>query len=296
MHEKLAYRLADMLTMLNMGEVLDVNELARKYQVSRRTIMRDIDERLAFFPLEKSKGRYQLSLNYLGKLNFKDIRAFAQISGIAKLYPNLDVSFLREILDERATQVYSVKGYTFEDASLLGETMEVIKNAIKEHKKLRFDYKEGERIIEPYQIVHHRGCWYLAGVKNGELKAYRLSRMSAVALDNASFVHNPMIAEKIENSETIWFGKEKIEVILKITTQVASHFLGRQLLPEQQLVKQLDDGSLLLSSHVVNQMQIFPLVRYWLPNIEIISPAGWQNDLEEGLRSYLLGSVNKDKM
>lgn len=30
MHEKLAYRLADMLTMLNMGNVLDVGELAEK--------------------------------------------------------------------------------------------------------------------------------------------------------------------------------------------------------------------------------------------------------------------------
>lgn len=296
MHEKLAYRLVDMLTMLNLGDGLEVGELADKYQVSRRTIMRDIEERLAFLPLEKSKGRYQLSPNYLGKLNFKDIRAFAEISGIAKLYPNLDISFLREILDERATQVYSVKGYTFEDASLLSETMALIKKAIKEQRKLRFIYKDGERIVEPYQIVHHRGCWYLAAVKNGELKTYRLSRMSDLILDNADFVRNPMMAEKIENSETIWFGKEKIEVILKINTQVASHFLGRQLLPEQQLVKQLDDGSLLLSSHVVNQMQIFPLVRYWLPNIEIISPAGWQHELEEGLRAYLLGSIGKDKV
>lgn len=296
MHEKLAYRLADMLTMLNMGEVLDVNELARKYQVSRRTIMRDIDERLLFLPLEKNKGKYRLSATYLGRLNFKDIRAFAQISGIAKLYPNLDTSFLREILDERATQVYSVKGYTFEDASQFSDIMDCIKRAIKEQKKLKFTYKDGERIVEPYQIVHHRGCWYLAAIKNGELKTYRLSRMSDLALDNADFVRNPAIAEKIESSESIWFGKEKIEVILKVKAVVASHFLSRSLLPEQQIIKKLEQGDLLISSNVVNAKQIFPLVRYWIPNIEIISPEGWQSELEEGLRGYLLGGIGKDKV
>lgn len=290
-HEKLAYRLADMLTTLNLGDSLDVTTLAEKYQVNRRTIMRDIDERLAFLPLEKTKGQYRLNPSYLGKLDFKDIRAFAQISGIAKLYPNLDISFLREILDERTSQVYSVKGYTFEDASSLDKVMKYIKQAIHEQKKLQFIYKNGERVVEPYQIIHHRGCWYLAGVKNDELKAYRLSRMTQVVVSEVSFNPNPVIGEKIASSESIWFGKDKIEIILKVKSEVASHFLGRRLLPEQEIIRQLDDGDLLLLSRVVHQKQIFPLVRYWLPNIKIINPTDWQNELEEGLRHYL----TKDK-
>lgn len=287
MHEKLAYRLSDMLTMLNTGDALDVGELAEKYQVSRRTVMRDIDERLAFLPLEKKSGKYQLNPSYLGRLDFKDIRAFAQISGIAKLYPNLDVSFLREILDERAAQVYSVKGYTFEDASQFDEMMSCIKTAIHQQKQLHFDYKDGKRIVEPYQIIHHRGCWYLAAVKNGELKAYRLSRMHGLSVSEQSFKHSPSIADKIAQSENIWFGKDKIEVIIKVKSAVASHFLSRSLLPEQQLIKQLDNGDLLLSSRVVHQMQILPLVRYWLPNTNIVSPESWQSELEDGLRAYL---------
>lgn len=290
LHEKLAYRLADILTMLNTGESLSVDDLAQKYQVSRRTIMRDVDERLAFLPLEKQAGHYRLSVNYLGRLSYKDIRNFAQISGIAKLYPNLDVSFLREILDERATQVYSVKGYTFEDATQFEYLISQIKQYIQEQREISFVYKGGSRQVKPYQIVHHRGCWYLAAVKDDELKAYRLSRMSDVVLSNVSFESNVTISEKIANSESIWFGKDQIEVILKVKSAVASHFLSRSLLPEQQLIKELEQGDLLLSSKVVSPMQILPLVRYWIPNISIVSPEGWQGELEDGLRAYLLES------
>lgn len=287
LHEKLAYRLADILTMLNTGESLSVDDLAQKYQVSRRTIMRDIDERLAFLPLEKQAGHYRLSVNYLGQLSYKDIRNFAQISGIAKLYPNLDVSFLREILDERATQVYSVKGYTFEDATQFEDLISQIKQSIQEQREISFVYKGGSKQVKPYQIVHHRGCWYLAAVKDDELKAYRLSRMSKLSILAQKFDVQTEFVEQLKQSESIWFGKNKVEVILKVNATVAAHFAQRKLLPEQKLIKELDNGDLLLSSVIVDEKQIFPLVRYWLPHLKIISPDGWQERLEDGLKDYL---------
>ena len=53
--ELLAQRIVDIITQLNMGETLDIDELAAQFNVSKRTIQRDINSRLAFFPLIKSK-------------------------------------------------------------------------------------------------------------------------------------------------------------------------------------------------------------------------------------------------
>lgn len=286
MHEKLAYRLADMLTMLNMGNALDVGELAEKYQVSRRTIMRDIDERLAFLPLEKERGKYRLSSSYLGKLDFKDIRAFAQISGIAKLYPNLDTSFLREILDERATQIYLVKGYAFEDASLLDDVMDCIKQAIKEQKQLHFIYKDEERVVEPYRLIHHLGCWYLAGLEQGQIKTYHISRIRQLVLTNHVFMPQSDIEQEIVLDKGIWFGQQKIEVLMQVDAQVATYFKQRQLLPEQDILKEMSDGTLLLSCQVGHRLQLFPVVRWWIPHLKIISPSEWQEELVDGLKFY----------
>lgn len=288
-HEKLAYRLSDMITMLNTGETLNITDLTEKYQVSRRTMLRDIEDRLGFLPLQKTAQGYKLEPSYLGQLSYKDIRTFAQISGIAGLYPNLDTSFLREILDHRASQVYSVKGYTFEDAKQFEPMMAQLKTAIKACQMVVFIYKDKSRLVAPYKIIHHRGCWYLAGVQDGELKAYRMSRISEFRCDDSlpSFVMDKGIVERINQDESIWYGQDKVEVVLKVSHDVASHFMQRQLLPEQQLIKELDDGGLLLSSHVVSAKQILPLVRYWIPHLKIVSPEGWQEKVESEIRAYL---------
>ena len=288
-HEKLAYRLADMITMLNGGETLNITDLTEKYQVSRRTMLRDIEDRLGFLPLQKTAQGYKLEPSYLGQLSYKDIRTFAQISGISGLYPNLDTTFLREILDHRASQVYSVKGYTFEDASQFESMMGHLQAAIKNRRMVAFVYKDKPRLVAPYKIIHHRGCWYLAGVQGVELKAYRMSRISGFRSDDSlpSFVMDKAVIDRINQDESIWYGQDKVEVVLKVSHDVASHFVQRQLLPEQQLIKELEDGGLLLSSNVVNAKQILPLVRYWIPHIKIVSPEGWQAQMVAEIREYL---------
>ena len=288
-NEKIAYRLADILTSLNMGEKLTVKGLAEKYQTHARTISRDLNERLAFLPLEQEGDRYFLPSAYLGKLNYQDIKNFAQISGISNLYPKLDKSFLREILDSRANSVYSAKGYFFEDASLFESTLEVFKQAIKQRCEVAFLYKNEPRTVQPYRLVHHHGCWYLAAVSNGQLRAYRVSRIANPKpySEQESFEFDKTILKQLENEESIWFSQQKQEVVLSVHSEVAMHFEQRQLLPEQQVLKSLDDGSLLVLSKISHATQILPLVRYWIPHLKIVNPQSLQQQLEKELQGYL---------
>src|SRR5690606_9282685 len=118
-HERLADRLANILTKLNMGYQLSIKELASEFGVSTRTISRDFDRLNTYLPLlqDNETKKYYSEANYLGKIAPKAIRNFAQLSGIGHLYPSLDMSFLRELLDSRSHQIYNVMGYSFEDAS-----------------------------------------------------------------------------------------------------------------------------------------------------------------------------------
>lgn len=288
-NEKLSYRLAEILTRLNSGEKLTVKELAQAYETHPRTILRDFNERLAFLPFEKEGDFYFLPPSYLGKLNYQDIKNFAQISGIGSLYPKLDTSFLREILDGRANSVYSAKGYFFEDASLFVDTLSILKEAIRECRHIEFLYKNEPRVVEPYRIVHHHGCWYLAAVNKSLLRAYRLSRIVSPKYrpNILTFEPDEAILKQLENEESIWFGQEKQEIILSVHGDVALHFKQRQLLPEQQVIKVLDDGGLLVSSKITHITQILPLVRYWIPHLKIVNPESLQQQLEKELKGYL---------
>ena len=286
-NETLANRLIDILTRLNSGEKLTIKMLAEIHIVHPKTIRRDL-VRLESCKLPiHHEGRYfYLDPMYLGKLKLKDIQSFARISGIQHLYPNLDMSFIRELLDNR---VYDAKGYFVEDASQFETLFEVFGRAIRQHQQIGFLYKGEPRVVEPYKLVHHHGCWYLAAVRKDVLRAYRLSRikLSTHPHELFGFAPNQEIIKQLDDEESIWFGQEKFEVILTVHTDVALHFKQRSLLPEQNIIKSLDDGGLIISSRITHHTQLLPLVRYWIPHLKIVSPESLQDDVEQGLRAYL---------
>ena len=290
-HERLADRLANILTKLNMGHQLSIKDLASEFGVSTRTISRDFDRLNTYLPLlqDAENKRYYLEANYLGKIALKDIHNFAQLSGISHLYPSLDMSFLRELLDSRAQQIYCAKGYSFEDASQFKELFKVVGKAIQEHRQIGFVYKGEPRLVQPYRLIHHHGSWYLAAVRKNQLRTYRISHIQLTHSPHEypKFIPNQNIVKLVEDDGSIWFGQDKQEIILSINSQVAFYFKQRSILPEQQIVKELGDGGLLVSSKINHDMQLLPLIRFWIPHVAIISPAHLQNELKVGLKEYL---------
>lgn len=294
-HERLAERLASIITRLNRGEYLDPNELTLDFGVSKKTIQRDIGRlSIAGLPLvidEKSK-KFYLGVNYVGKISPQDIQNFAQLSGITGLYPNLDLSFLRELLDSRSSEVYVAKGYFFENTTHFSELFELIRGAIQYRKQISFQYNSKLRMVQPYKLIHHHGSWYLAAVRNDQLqlRAYRLSRIGKdcqIQHHLGQFEPDIEILKQLKNEESIWFGKEKKEIVLSVQHQAAEHFEQRKLFPEQQIMKKNDDGSLIISSRIAHQDQIKSLIRFWIPHVKVISPVELQQSVENDLKSYL---------
>ena len=291
-HERLADRLANILTKLNMGYQLNIKELAEEFGVSTRTISRDFDRLTTYLPLQQDveNKRYYLESNYLGKIAPKDIRNFAQLSGISHLYPSLDMSFLRELLDSRAQQIYCAKGYSFEDASEFKELFKVFGKAIQEQRQIGFVYKGEPRLVQPYRLIHHHGSWYLAAVRKDQLRTYRISHIKLMHATHEypQFIPDQNIVKLVEDDDSIWFGQDKQEIILSIDSQVAFYFKQRSILPEQQIVRELGDGGLLVSSKINHDMQLLPLIRFWIPYLKIVSPKGLQRQLEISLKEYLV--------
>ena len=290
-HERLADRLANILTKLNMGYQLSIKELASEFGVSTRTISRDFDRINTYLPLlqDNENKKFYLDLNYLGKIAPKDIRNFAQLSGISHLYPSLDMSFFFFFLDSRAHQIYSAKGYSFEDASQFKELFKVLGKAIQEQRQIGFLYKGESRLVQPYRLIHHHGSWYLAAVRKDQLRTYRISHIQLMHATHEypQFIPDQDIVKVVEDDDSIWFGQDKQEIILSIDSQVAFYFKQRSILPEQQIVRELGDGGLLVSSKINHDMQLLPLIRFWIPHLKIVNPERLQDEMEKGLKEYL---------
>ena len=182
-HDKIGTRLGLIITKLNNGERFTAEELADEFNVNVRTIQRDLNERLSYIPLQREQNYYFLSPHALGKLSYKDIKNFAQISGISELYPSLDHSFISDLLELKFNSLYMVKNSGFEDISDKKELFEQLSGAISRQSPIHFLYNEKQRSVNPYKLINNNGIWYLLADDNAELKTYTFSKIKQLKWD-----------------------------------------------------------------------------------------------------------------
>lgn len=292
-HDTLVYRLAQMLVKLNQGERLDPQALADEFGVNLRTIQRDLNVRFAYLPLQKKDGRYQLDPAFLGKLSTKDISRFAGLAGVSGLFPSLTDEFLRDIFDTRVQSAWLVKGHNYEKLDGKEPLFRELEKAIIARKSISFDYRrtEGEKKpyadVSPYKLINNKGIWYLAALDAAKLKAFSFTKICHLRVLDATFEWDARIDEEVCSEEGIWLSEQKQEIVMKISSEAAGYFKRRRLIANQVIEKELEDGGLIISAKIGHPNQVLPIVRYWLPNIRIISPESLQEEMERGLADYL---------
>lgn len=291
-HDRLAWRLANILIKLNQGERLEIGQLAEEYNVHRRTIQRDLNERLNFLALEENNGLYSLDPIHLGKLNFKDIERFAALAGLVGLFPALDSQFLRELFDSRMQETLHIHGTNHEDLKHRLTDFRKLQQAITEKRRVQFTYTkdEGEKTVavQPYRLVNSSGVWYLAAVDGDKPKSYSFSKISALITLDEKFQPRADIQAMLNDEDSIWLNEKKTEVVLKIAPPAALYFKRRKLIAQQVIEKELEDGGLIVSGKFAHPNQILPIVRYWLPHVSIVSPDSWQQEMLVGMKEFLL--------
>jgi predicted DNA-binding transcriptional regulator YafY len=296
-HVPLAERLAALMQRLANGECLKIDEnLAGEFGVNTRTLQRDFSSRLSFLPLEKTEQGHALDPRYLGALKPQDIRDFAALAGVSGLFPALDDAFIRDLFDRRLADTLSIHGPAYEDLQQRQAEFRKLQEAIGERRHLRFAYQNAEGTrkeveAQPYRLANVSGIWYLfaVDVADGKPKSYAFGRLSHLARLDRTFAQDREIVELLAQEDSQWLKQEKTEAVLKVSAPAALYFRRRPLIAQQRTVKELEDGGLIVSGKFAHPNQILPIVRYWIPHMRIVSPEGWQKDLEAELQGYLEG-------
>lgn len=291
----LVYRLAQLLIKLNQGERLEPQALAEEFGVNRRTIQRDLNERLVYLPLEKTEGLYHLNAAFLGKISTRDMEHFASLAGVRGLFPSLSVDFLRDVFDARTQSTRLVKGHHYEDLGGKEDSFEQLEQAILARRKVAYAYRKNEGLktytgVEPYKLINHGGIWYLAARDGGQLKSFSFTKIERLQISDETFVFDAAVDKTLRQEDGIWLNEKKIEVVLTIARDVAGYFKRRPLVAHQVIEKELADGGLIVSSKVAHINQILPTVRQWIPHVRIISPPKLQAEMEREMRAYLENS------
>ena len=296
-HERLAYRLSDIIVKLNSGERLDITELAITYKVSIRTLKRDFQDRLTSLDFhEEGPQFYRLHPNKIGYLDIKDIQRFANFASVQELLPQID----RQFFQEQLNQSILVKGYAYENISNRTDDFKTINQAITNHQYIEFYYRKvsdyssnnssKHYLLEPYHLLNKNGIWYVIGRLDGQARTFCFTQMTQLHINTETFQCSEDIKKETLDTDSLFFGNQISEIILQVDAKVAGYFERRDLLPNQELVHRLDSGDLLLACKNINPREVVPIVQYWIPYIRIISPSEIQKDLEITISKYLIGS------
>ena len=173
-------RLIGILSILLQREKVTAPELAEQFEVSRRTIQRDIEALgRAGIPISTAQGagggisimegyrvdRTVLTAPEMGAI-LAGLRSLDSVSGTRRY------TQLMEKLSAGAATLVPGGTHMLIDLSSWYKTslppkIELIQGAIEQHRTIRFAYfspkGESERTIEPYYLVFHWSTWYVWG-------------------------------------------------------------------------------------------------------------------------------------
>ncbi len=206
-------RLVSMIMILLEKERIGAQELADMFEVSPRTIYRDIDTiNMAGIPVCSAPGvggGFEIMQKY--KID-KKVFSAADLSAILMGLSNLSTMIRGEELvnalakvksfipADRANDIALKVNQIYIDLSpWMGNRniqpyLEMIKTALQENKLLSFEYtdrhgNETVRTAEPYQLVLKNGDWYWQGycLKRNDFRLFKISRISNLHIQEEFF-------------------------------------------------------------------------------------------------------------
>lgn len=210
-------RLMGILTILLQNSQVTAPFLAEKFEVSRRTINRDIDALCqAGIPIITRQGagggisiaeRFKLDKRLLTVGEISDI--IAALKGIGSVSEQSRIERALDKFGANSDAVISLREPVGIDLAShykghLTAKIEAIKQAISDSRVIEFDYfydkGESHRRLEPYIVIFQWTSWYVFGfcLKHLNWRMFKLNRLWNLSVSDDLFAFRDMPPEKRE--------------------------------------------------------------------------------------------------
>ena len=295
-YDKILTRLTVILSKLNDGEALSVKELAKEFNTSDRTIQRDFNERLASFPIYQENKKWKMQDGFRVEKT-KSLEDEIVLDIIEKITESIGGKFatkshklLSKIKNEDFNPIYTK--LNIEDISDRFADIQILETAIREKKELQCSYNDEVHdiyttTIKPLKIVNFEGFWYLVALRDEILKKYYLKNISNPRITELLFTTDDKLDTLLNESISVWFQKDVEPFEIKLfLDKSAAKFFKRRPLPTQTIESLNTDGTMEITLKITHEMEILPIIKYWIPHIYIIEPVWIKEIVEIDLDEY----------
>lgn len=285
-------RLIGILSVLLQEEKITAPELADKFEVSRRTINRDIEDLCkAGIPITTTQGSgggirimdgYRMDRTLLTSKDMQMIlaglRSLDSVSG-SHYYGQL-----MEKIKAGSSDFVSGRDSILIDLSswykdTLAPKIELIQNAVEERNLLTFQYYapkgNSKRSIEPYYLVFKWSSWYVWGwcTEKKDFRLFKLNRMDALLKEYATFIPREVPMPNLSD-EKIFPGGIKVKALFTRDSQwrLVEEF-GIHCFTENK------DGTLLFTADYTGKENLLSWLLTFGDKVKVLEPAWVQKEL-----------------
>lgn len=198
-----ADRLLSLLMLLQARGRMTAEELAKKLEVSERTVYRDLSALgMAGVPVYAERGPgggcglidgYRTNLTGLTETEvhtlfmagapalLNDLGLGRSLDGaVLKLLAALPVTFRENV--ERARQRIHIDAFGWSHAEEPVPFLAAVQDAVLRDRRLQITYRKGngnvvDRLVDPLGLVAKSTIWYLVGAVDGQTRIFRVSRV-----------------------------------------------------------------------------------------------------------------------
>lgn len=287
-------RLVSILVLLLRKEKVQAKELAELFEVSVRTIYRDIEAiNLAGIPIVTYQGvnggigiaeGYRLDKSVLTEDEMSTI--VSTLNGIAPTMPDKTYEIITEkirntIPSKQLENMDSkVKQLIFDffpwgSGKFLKESVSIIKKAIENHNLIQFNYIDYSanktiRVVEPYSLVLKSQSWYLHAwcQIRQDLRVFKLSRIRELTALKQKFVPRKIEFDHL-NFDTEWKYTGKT-VTLQLLFDAEIENIAFELFGDS--LKKQNDGKLLLKTEMPEGYWLYGFILSFGTGVEVIHP------------------------
>lgn len=302
-------RILEMISLLSLGQTLCGEKMSRHFETDKRTIQRDMKLLKEFFKdklyqpkrgcyiLQDGENLYSFIKNTTKTDNLKSFFEFITLfdDKLLSFFDQDEFPMIKQIRRESKVY-YRILEKPIEE--LQNPFLEQMKEAISARRYADVTLKEIKEknlvMIKPLKIVFAEGNWYLASITknykvNYGFKFFRINFITDFKLLPQTFQRDIEAEKFIEDFQSLFqnYKTPNYEVTLRIDAQVGRYFKVKKHFKSQRVIETKENGDLIVTYQINNEMEILPMIKKWLPHIRVLSPKSLDDKIKENLRHYL---------
>ncbi|HEO8421996.1 Helix-turn-helix, type 11 [Mycobacteroides abscessus subsp. abscessus] len=295
-------RLFQILYILLERKSITANELAEKFEVSVRTIYRDIQTLTeSGIPIYTTQGKGggitlmdQFILNKSLLLDKEqDEILFSLQSLSATNYPETDeiVAKLSHLFQKSETKWIEVDFSAWGSDTKRKEYFTLFRKAILERHVLSFHYinsngEKSQRRILATKLLFKDKAWYLEGfcLEKAANRTFKINRMSKIALTNEMYDNIKKMEESILNDSLDGNHLDWADLVLRISSRVSYRIFDE--FEEKDISKEEDGYYKISTSHIKGEWLYSYLLSYG-NYLEVIEPKDIRNEIKNRIQQMM---------